>query len=144
LIYLNCIMITTISLVNIHLLIQVLKKFSPWDLLCSTFLLSNFQIYHTAVLNIVISLYITSPGLTYLITESVYLLTTFIQFPSAPPSVIYQIRLLKLSEVRLHLPIRENWVKGDFVFKYWILLSYSYFSLQLGGSKKKIYNILIW
>ena len=43
--------------------------------------LYNFPMYHTAVLAIVIMLYITSLVLIYLITESLYLLTTFLQFP---------------------------------------------------------------
>lgn len=45
--------------------------------------LANFQTHHTAMLTIVILLYITSPILSYLITESLCLLATFIQFPSS-------------------------------------------------------------
>ena len=39
---------------------------------------SNFQIYYTAVLTVVIMLFLTSPVIIYLITERLYLLTTFI------------------------------------------------------------------
>ena len=46
--------------------------------------LNNFPIYHTVVLLIVITLYITALVLVYLITGSIYLLTTFFQFPLPP------------------------------------------------------------
>ena len=42
--------------------------------------LSNFQIYHTTVLIIVIILYITLLPLIYLTTGSLYVLTIFIYF----------------------------------------------------------------
>lgn len=45
--------------------------------------LNNFYVFHTAVLNIVIMLWFLSPGLTYLVTGSLYLLTTF--FHPSPP-----------------------------------------------------------
>ena len=41
---------------------------------------SNFQIYNTVLLAIVTMPYITSPGLTYFITGSLYLLTPFSHF----------------------------------------------------------------
>ena len=43
--------------------------------------LNSFPVYHTAVLPIVMMLYITSLVLIYLITGNLYLLTTFLQFP---------------------------------------------------------------
>ena len=43
--------------------------------------LNNFQIHHTAMLTVVIILYITPLVLIYLITGSVDLLTTSIHFP---------------------------------------------------------------
>ena len=46
--------------------------------------LNSFPIYHTAVVPIAIMLYITSLGLMYLITGSLYLLTTFIKFSLSP------------------------------------------------------------
>lgn len=46
----------------------------------------NFPKCHTAVLAIVSVLHIVSLVLTYLITESLYLLTTFFQFPLLSPS----------------------------------------------------------
>lgn len=54
--------------------------------------LSNFQIWHTTKFTLVIMLYITSSVLIYLITKSLYLLTTFIQFvlPSPPISGGYR------------------------------------------------------
>lgn len=45
------------------------------------YFLSNFQIYQTEVLSIVIMLYIISPVLIYLITGSLNILTTFIPLP---------------------------------------------------------------
>ena len=47
--------------------------------------LNNFPTYHRAILAIVIMLYITSLVLTYLITESLYLLITLLQFLLFPP-----------------------------------------------------------
>ena len=54
--------------------------------------LSNFQIWHTTKFTLVIMLYITSSVLIYLITQSLYLLTTLIQFlfPSPPISGGYE------------------------------------------------------
>ena len=49
----------------------------------SIYSFNNFLIYHIAVLATVIMLFITSPVLIYLITGSMYLLTTFLQLP--PP-----------------------------------------------------------
>ena len=46
---------------------------------------NNFAMYHTAVLTVVIMLYTTSLVLTYLVTGSLYLLTTFLLFPLPPP-----------------------------------------------------------
>ena len=46
---------------------------------------SNFQMYNIVLSTIVNVLYITFPGLTYFITRSLYLLTTFIHFPLTPP-----------------------------------------------------------
>ena len=43
--------------------------------------LNSFQLYHAAVLTLLIMLYITSLVFIYLITGSLYLLITFIQFP---------------------------------------------------------------
>ena len=43
---------------------------------------NNFQIYSTVLLTIVDTVYITSPELINLKTESLYLLTTFAHFPS--------------------------------------------------------------
>ena len=47
--------------------------------------LSNFQIYNIVWLTIVTMLYVTSPRFVYLITESLYLLSTLTQFPSHNP-----------------------------------------------------------
>ena len=74
-------MITTISLVNIHHLIQLQNFFSLLMRTVKAYSLNNFQMYHAAVLTIVIMLYITFPLLVYLIIGSLYLLTTFIQIP---------------------------------------------------------------
>ena len=50
--------------------------------------LSNLQIWHTAKFTLVIMLYITSLVLIYLITKSLYLLTTFIHFhPPLTPNL---------------------------------------------------------
>ena len=46
--------------------------------------LSNFQIYHTVLLNIVTLLYITFTGIFYLVTGNLYLLTTFLISQSSP------------------------------------------------------------
>ena len=45
----------------------------------------NFSVYHTALLAIVIMLFIASLVLIYLITGGLYLLTTFLQFRVSPP-----------------------------------------------------------
>ena len=61
-------MIITVSLVNIHP--SLLEKF----FLVMTFKIyfpTNFQIYNIVLLTLVTMLYITSPGLTYFITEFV-------------------------------------------------------------------------
>lgn len=82
--YIYCKMLTTISLVNIHLLIYLQNFF----LVIRTFRfysLSNFQIYHTVVSTIVIMLCLTFPVLICLMTAILYLLTTFIQFPRLHP-----------------------------------------------------------
>ena len=76
-------MITAISLDNIHHL-TVLISF----LVMGTFkiyYLSSLQIYNTVLLTVVIMLYITSPGLTYFIIGSLYLLTTFACFTCLLP-----------------------------------------------------------
>ena len=57
------------------------KVLSLWWELFRIYSLSSCQICHTVVLITVVMLYITSPGLVYLITGSLYLWTTFIQFP---------------------------------------------------------------
>ena len=49
--------------------------------------LYNFPVYHTALLTIVIILYIISVVLIYLTTGSLYLLTAFLQFLLSPPLV---------------------------------------------------------
>ena len=59
--------------------------------------LSNFCIYNAVLLTIVTALYITSPELIYLITESLYFLTNFIQFPNHLP--LESTSLLCLYEV---------------------------------------------
>ena len=51
-----------------------------------TYSLINIQIYHTAVLTMVMMLYITSLVLIYLITVSWYLLTTSLEFQIQPRS----------------------------------------------------------
>ena len=45
----------------------------------------NFRICPTAVLTVVIVLYMTSPVFIYLVSESLYRLTTFFQFPQPLP-----------------------------------------------------------
>ena len=75
-------MITTINLINI----QTTHSFTVF-LVTTTFKiysLSNFQIYHGMLLTVVIMLYITSSGLIYLITGSLYLLTIFTHFTYPP------------------------------------------------------------
>ena len=47
--------------------------------------LSNFQMYNTALLIIITMLDITSPGLIYFITGSLWLLNTFSHFTHLPP-----------------------------------------------------------
>lgn len=49
--------------------------------------LTSFHIYHTAVLATVTMLYIASLIVIYLMTGSLYLLTTFFHFPLPPPSI---------------------------------------------------------
>ena len=74
-------MITTISLVNIchHRVTNflVMKAFK-------TYCLSSFQIYNTVRLTSLTVLYVTSPGLTYFITGSLYLFLAFLGGEPAP------------------------------------------------------------
>ena len=58
-----------------------------------TYSVNNFQIYNTVLLAIVTMLYITSPGLIYLITGSLYILTTLTHFSHfhCPPLSIWQL-----------------------------------------------------
>lgn len=49
--------------------------------------LRNFQIYNTVLLTVVTMLYLTSPGLIYLIAVSLDLLTSFIHTPQPMPLV---------------------------------------------------------
>ena len=78
-------MITTISLINIHYLIQILFVLV---MRISRSTVNNFQIYRKAMLTIVIMSYITSLVLIYLITISLYLLTTFIQLPNSSINIV--------------------------------------------------------
>ena len=96
-------MITTVNLVNIHhhtyvnfffLVMRGLKIYS----------LSNFQIYNIVLLTRVTLLYVTSPGLIYFITGTLYLVTTFIhvahpQISSASYFVLSASSLCKVSLV---------------------------------------------
>ena len=65
-------MLSTISLADIHHH-TYLQNFFPMRSF-KIYTHSNFQIYNTVLLTIVTRLYITSPGLTYFITGSLYLL----------------------------------------------------------------------
>ena len=49
------------------------------------YVLSNFHIYNTVLLIIITRLCITSPGLIYFITGSLYLLMPFTILPTPPP-----------------------------------------------------------
>jgi len=53
------------------------RNISPWVKALRIYSFNNFSIYHTAVLTIVIVLYLTPPVFIYLITGNLY---------SAPPS----------------------------------------------------------
>ena len=59
--------------------------------------LSNFPIYHVEVLTTVIMLYITSLVFIYLITRSLYLLITFLQFPLPQPLPLVTTNLINFS-----------------------------------------------
>ena len=77
-------MITIISLVNIHHLTWLQKMFLfSCDENFKDLFFSNFKIHPITVLSIntMIMVYITSIEFIYFITGSLYLLTTFIQFP---------------------------------------------------------------
>ena len=52
--------------------------------------LSSFQMYNTVLLTVVSMLYVTFPGLIYLITGSLYLLTTFTNLSSPNPTPTWQ------------------------------------------------------
>lgn len=85
--------------------------------------LSNFHTYHTAVLTIVI-LYHTSPVLIFLVTGTLYILTTFIQFPHLllPQDFVFlenksKKLLSRLDHVRMMLGIgcaawKLSWARG--------------------------------
>ena len=60
--------------------------------------LNNYPVYYKAVVVIVIMLYITSLALTYLLTASLYLSTTFIQPPLTPhPLPLVTTKLISFS-----------------------------------------------
>ena len=61
------------------------KHFLPMMRNLRVYSLNKFPIYYISVLVIVIILYITSLELIYLVTESLYLLTTFLQYSLFPP-----------------------------------------------------------
>ena len=85
-----CEVVTITNLVNIfsYSYQKKKKKFFPRvQKLEGQFLKSNFPINHITVLTLVILLYITSPGLIYLITGSLYLMATSIQLPASPYSL---------------------------------------------------------
>ena len=110
----------TISLVNIHHLIQILRKKEKKmkqtkirflilkrgkEQKCvflvmrtsGIYSLNNLKIYHTKVSAMVIMLYITCLVFTYPITGSLYLLATLSKFPSLTPILQPQICSLFLS-----------------------------------------------
>lgn len=76
---------TTIKLINMSItscsshfslcVVRTLKIYS----------LSKFQVYDTVFLTVVTMLYIRSPELIHLITESLYLWTNTPHFPPSPP-----------------------------------------------------------
>ena len=70
----------TIILVNLpHLTLHIYKYFFVMKTF-KIYSLSSFQIHKTVLLTIIIMLYITSPGLTYFITKSLYILITYTHF----------------------------------------------------------------
>ena len=86
-----CEVVTITNLVNTYLLIVTKKNkiFPRVQKLEGKFFKSNFPINHTAVLTLVILLYITSLGFIYLITGSLYLMATSIQLPASPYSLTF-------------------------------------------------------
>lgn len=64
-------MFATIGLVNIQT--RHRYNFSYYDKIFKIYSISNFQMYNTALLTIVVMLYVIFPGLIYHITERLYL-----------------------------------------------------------------------
>ena len=58
--------------------------------------LNSFPIYPTAALAMVVTLCVTPLVLIYLVTGSLYLLTTFLQFPDPPPLVTTSLIYLSM------------------------------------------------
>lgn len=58
---------------------------------------NNHAIYHTAVLAVVVTCYVTSPGLTHLITGSLYILANFLQILSPIPNPPFLIITSQIS-----------------------------------------------
>ena len=93
--------------------------------------LNNFSLYDTAVVAIVTMLYITSLVLIRLITESLYLFTTFLQFSLPHPTLLLTTRLISFSVsslflsgfVCLFLNSTCNWDHTVFTFLWLILFS---------------------
>ena len=89
--------------------------------------LSDFQIYNTVLLTLVTVLYITSPGLTSLITASLYLLTTVTHFAHCPSRKCYFQSLFFLQNLCISLSVIFSYVSQNSllcqVIKCWSLLS---------------------
>ena len=85
--------------------------------------LSNFQLYNTVVLTPVTMVYITFPELTYLITGSLYLLTTFSHFPHPNPPPLATTNLFSVSMSSVVLDSTCKWDHTVLVFLWLISLS---------------------
>lgn len=89
--------------------------------------LSNFQC-HTVLLAVVIMLDITSPGLTYFITESLCPLITFTHFAnSLPPASGSHQSVLCICEFGLFLLLDSTHKRDHMVF---VFLCLTYFTLH--------------
>lgn len=78
-IYIKMVMISLVS-TQCHTVIISFSEMRTFEIIS----LSNFHIYNTVLLPMVTMLYVTSPGLTYFIAGSLYLLNTFTHFAHSP------------------------------------------------------------
>ena len=93
--------------------------------------LSNCQIRNTVlVIMVTLTMYIISPGLIYLITASLYLLTTFTPFTNVPPPPLFASghhqSVLGVYELDFLFVFLDFMCKGNHILVFLCLTSFTY------------------